>query len=199
MVSMSKTSRKYRVPDALALVYDFANTLDLRSFVHHGVKREPSDELGSAGDLAAWLAERGLPGGDGKVTRKTFHAALRLREGLREYLDPNPAERSRDGTRLRKLNESLEAIPFVVRVSGGKPTMTMQPVQPDALAGLGAVVNQLYDASASGELDRLKMCASEECCKLFYDRSKPGTRRWCQTSLCGNRMKTRAYRERHRI
>ena len=61
-----------------------------------------------------------------------------------------------------------------------------------------AVVNQLYDASASGDLDRLKMCASEECRRVFYDRSKPGTRRWCQASLCGNRMKTRAYRERHK-
>jgi predicted RNA-binding Zn ribbon-like protein len=198
MVSMSKTSRKFRVPGALAHVYDFANTLDLRSFVHHGVRHEPSDELGSAGDLAAWLAGHGLPGGDGGVTPKTFHTALRLREGLREYLERDPAERSRDGASLRKLNESLEAMPFVVQVSGGKPTMTMQPVQPGALAGLGAVVNQLYDASASGDLDRLKMCASEECRRVFYDRSKPGTRRWCQASLCGNRMKTRAYRERHK-
>src|SRR5205823_3802966 len=114
MVSMSKTSRKFRVPGALAHVYDFANTLDLRSFVHHGVKHEPSDELGSAGDLAAWLAQRGLPGGDGKVTPKTFHAALRLREGLREYLERDPTGRSRDRASLRKLNESLEAMPFVV-------------------------------------------------------------------------------------
>jgi predicted RNA-binding Zn ribbon-like protein len=198
MVTMSKTSRKYHVPDALAHVYDFANTLDLRSFIHHGVKCEPSDDLRSPGDLAAWLAERALPGGGGKVTPKAFHAALRLREGLREYLERDPTERSRDGASLRKLNESLEAIPFVVQVSRGKPTMTMQPIQPDALAGLGAVVNQLYDASASGELGRLKMCASEECRRVFYDRSKPATRRWCQSALCGNRMKTRAYRERHR-
>ena len=198
MVSMSKTSRKFRVPDALAHVYDFANTLDLRSFVHHGVKHEPSDDLGSAGDLAAWLAERRLLWGDGSVTPKIFHAALRLREGLRAYLERDPTERSHDRASLRKLNESLEAMPFIVQVSGGKPTMTMQPIQPDALAGLGAVVNQLYDASASGELDRLKMCASDDCRRVFYDRSKPGTRRWCQASLCGNRMKTRAYRERHK-
>src|SRR5205807_8340445 len=120
MVSVSKTSREYGVADALAHVYDFANTLDLRSFVHHGVKHEPRDELGSAGDLAAWLAEHGLPGGDGRVTPKTFHTALRLREGLREYLERDPTEPSRDGASLRKLNESLEAMPFVVQVSGGK-------------------------------------------------------------------------------
>jgi hypothetical protein len=62
MVSTSKISRKFRVPDALAHVYDFANTLDLRSFIHHGLKREPRDGLVSAGDLAAWLAEHDRPG-----------------------------------------------------------------------------------------------------------------------------------------
>ena len=34
--------------------------------------------------------------------------------------------------------------------------------------------------------------------KLIFDRSKPATRRWCMSTLCGNRMKTRTYRERHR-
>ncbi|WP_354138189.1 CGNR zinc finger domain-containing protein [Bradyrhizobium sp. LB11.1] len=42
------------------------------------------------------------------------------------------------------------------------------------------------------------MCASEECRRMFFDRSKPATRRWCMSTLFGNRMKTRAYRERQR-
>jgi hypothetical protein len=33
-------------------------------------------------------------------------------------------------------------------------------------------------------LDRLKMCASEECRWVFYDRSKPGTGRRCASALC---------------
>ena len=33
---------------------------------------------------------------------------------------------------------------------------------------------------------------------MFYDRSKPTTRRWCSSLLCGNRQKTRAYRARQR-
>jgi len=37
---MSKTSRKFHVPDGLAHAYDFANTLDLRRFVEHGVRHE---------------------------------------------------------------------------------------------------------------------------------------------------------------
>ena len=66
------------------------------------------------------------------------------------------------------------------------------------LAGLSTVVAELYEGSVNGTLDRLKMCASEECRRVFFDRSKPATRRWCMSTLCGNRMKTRAYRERHR-
>ena len=46
--------------------------------------------------------------------------------------------------------------------------------------------------------DRLKMCAAEECRQVFFDRSKPETRRWCMSTLCGNRIKTLAYRERRR-
>jgi predicted RNA-binding Zn ribbon-like protein len=60
------------------------------------------------------------------------------------------------------------------------------------------VVAELYDGATQGTLDRLKMCAAEECRRVFYDRSKPATRRWCMSTLCGNRIKTRTYRARHR-
>jgi predicted RNA-binding Zn ribbon-like protein len=74
--------------------------------------------------------------------------------------------------------------------------MTLDPARADAGAGLSAVVAALYDASANGSLARLKMCAAEDCRHVFFDRSKLGTRRWCRGALCGNRMKTRAYRAR---
>jgi predicted RNA-binding Zn ribbon-like protein len=68
----------------------------------------------------------------------------------------------------------------------------------DALAGLSQLVTELYNGSRNGTLDRLKMCASDECRRVFFDRSKPATRRWCMSTLCGNRIKTRNYRERQR-
>ncbi len=76
--------------------------------------------------------------------------------------------------------------------------MVLRSARDDALAGLSAVVAELYDGSLKGTLDRPKMCAAEECRRVFFDRSKPATRRWCMSTLCGNRMKTRTYRERHR-
>jgi predicted RNA-binding Zn ribbon-like protein len=76
--------------------------------------------------------------------------------------------------------------------------MVLQAARSDALAGLSAVVAELYDGSIKGTLSRLKLCAAPECRRVFFDRSKPATRRWCMSSLCGNRTKTRTYRERHR-
>jgi predicted RNA-binding Zn ribbon-like protein len=76
--------------------------------------------------------------------------------------------------------------------------LVLAPARDDALAGLAVVVAEMHRASMNGTLDRLKMCASDECQRVFFDRSKPATRRWCMSTLCGNRIKTRTYRERHR-
>jgi len=81
-------------------------------------------------------------------------------------------------------------------MQGGR--LVLQPSRRDAVAGLSHVVAELYEGSITGTLDRLKMCAAEECRRVFFDRSKPATRRWCMSTLCGNRIKTRSYRERHR-
>ncbi|OAF02422.1 hypothetical protein AYJ54_27180 [Bradyrhizobium centrolobii] len=194
---MSRESRKFKVPDALANVYDFANTLDLRHFTHFGVEHPQSDELAGPKELADWMVERGLGGDGGRVTPAMFETALRLREALRAYLQCDPAERRRNRDVLGALDRALAPFPLRVEVRAGRGA-TLSAAREDALAGLSAVAIELHDAALVGTLDRLKMCASEECRRVFFDRSKPATRRWCMSTLCGNRMKTRAYRERQR-
>jgi hypothetical protein len=44
---------------------------------------------------------------------------------------------------------------------------------------------------------QLRICGNDACRWLFFDRSRNGSRRWCDMSACGNRMKTRRYRRRH--
>jgi predicted RNA-binding Zn ribbon-like protein len=194
---MSKESRRFKVPDELADLYDFANTLDLRHFTHYGVMHPQGDELGDAAELGKWMSQRGLLAAGAKVTGATFEAALRLRACLRDYLQRNPAERGRNKDAVRSLNEALRLFPLALEARSGA-TMALRAVREDALAGLSSVVAQLYDGSRNGTLDRLKMCASDECRRVFFDRSKPATRRWCMSTLCGNRIKTRNYRARHR-
>ena len=193
---MSKQSRQFKVPDALANLYDFANTLDLRHFVERGAPHQQDDELGSSEELAGWMAQRRLLKPGAKVPPAMFEAALRLRTDLRDYLKLEPAERRGKGA-TRALNEMIARFPLIAEL-GGEAGAILRPARDDALAGLSALAIELYDGARDGSLDRLKMCASDECHRVFYDRSKPATRRWCMSTLCGNRIKTRAYRERQR-
>lgn len=195
---MSKESRKFQVPDGLANTYDFANTLDLRHFTHFGMEHAQSDKLGAPNDLADWMQERALwARGSGRITPAMFEIALRLRDALRAYLQCEPVERSRNKEVVDALNDALAPFPLRVTVRVGRGAM-LSAAREDALAGLSAIAIELHDATLLGTMDRLKMCASDECRRVFFDRSKPATRRWCMSTLCGNRMKTRAYRERRR-
>ncbi len=194
-VEMSKQSRKFKVPDELANLYDFANSLDVRHFTHHGVQHVQGDELGSPRELSAWMSRRGLLFTSAKITPAMFETALQLRTSVRSYLQCDPVER-RNNAAARSLNQAMGLFPLVAEARSDR--MALRGARDDALAGLSLVVAELYDGSVKGILDRLKMCAAEECRRVFFDRSKPATRRWCMSTLCGNRIKTRTYRERHR-
>lgn len=193
---MSKASKQFSVPDALANLYDFANSLDVRHFVHHGVQHMQSDELTSPRELDAWMAARGLSWTGAKVTPAMFETALQLRASVRSYLECDPVERRRNKEAVRSLNKAMSLFPLLAEARSDR--MVLRAARDDALAGLSSVVAELYDGSSRGTLDRLKMCAAEECRRVFFDRSKPATRRWCMSTLCGNRIKTRNYRERQR-
>jgi predicted RNA-binding Zn ribbon-like protein len=194
---MSRESKKFKVPDELANLYDFANTLDVRHFTHHGVPHPQGDELTNGRELAAWMSQRGLLFTNARIAPAMLACALELRKLLRDYLQCDPRERSSNKEAARALNKALNLFPLVVAAKddGG---LVLRAARDDALAGLSSVVAELYDSSRNGTLDRLKMCASDECRRVFFDRSKPATRRWCMSSLCGNRVKTRRYRERLR-
>jgi len=65
---------------------------------------------------------------------------------------------------------------------------------------IAAPVWLLAEAAAgllvSGEMERLRACASDTCRWLFLDTSKNHTRRWCNMRVCGNRMKARRFHSR---
>jgi predicted RNA-binding Zn ribbon-like protein len=194
---MSKQSRKFQVPDELADLYDFANSLDVRHFTHHGVQHVQSDELGGPRELGTWMSQHGLLFTSAKITPAMFETALQLRSSVRDYLKCDPAERRQNKDAVRSLSTAMRLFPLVAEARNDG-VMALRAARDDALAGLSSVVAELYDGSVRGTLDRLKMCAAEECRRVFFDRSKPATRRWCMSTLCGNRIKTRTYRERRR-
>jgi predicted RNA-binding Zn ribbon-like protein len=54
----------------------------------------------------------------------------------------------------------------------------------------------ITDVIRTGQLDRLRMCAAEDCQSVHVDLSKNRSRRFCSTS-CSNRTNVAAYRTRH--
>jgi predicted RNA-binding Zn ribbon-like protein len=61
---------------------------------------------------------------------------------------------------------------------------------------LGRILAVTFLAMVDGSWTRLKGCRN--CRWAFFDESKNRSARWCSMTLCGNRLKTRAYRRRRR-
>ena len=115
---MSKESKKFRVPDQLANLYDFANSLDVRHFTHHGVQHVQSDELdrpaGTRGvDGAARLVVHRQQdhGCDVRYRAAATHRRSRL-SGLRSRVS---ARRNKEA--VRSLNAAMRLFPLVVKAA----------------------------------------------------------------------------------
>ncbi|MBD7957946.1 CGNR zinc finger domain-containing protein [Microbacterium sp. Sa4CUA7] len=52
------------------------------------------------------------------------------------------------------------------------------------------------DVIRSDQYDRLRVCAADDCLSVYVDYSKNGSKRYCDTGNCGNRMNVNAYRRR---
>jgi predicted RNA-binding Zn ribbon-like protein len=187
-------SQKNPVPSDLALLYEFVNSLDLRSYIERGVQHTGGDKLATVEQLELWMRRQGLLAKDGRLDKRAHRKALKLRDALRALVQLAPGDRRGNAAALQ-LNSAAANFPLIVQMAANGTTR-LQPSAGGSVAGLGRVLAQLQHAAETATLERLKMCASAECRWVFYDRSKPGSRRWCSSTLCGNRQKTRAYRHR---
>ncbi|MFI6513228.1 CGNR zinc finger domain-containing protein [Streptosporangium sp. NPDC050855] len=168
------------LPDAVALIHRFTNTDDRRTFVVHGRRLEANDRLATPAGLERWLREHDLPDPGGATDHTHLARARDLRAALRRALGEE--------------GEVLLDLPVRVRLTarGAEPVALGDPVT----VALGRIVAAAVTATADGTWRRLGICPAPDCQWVFYDRSRPGRARWCSPHLCGNRMKTQAYRRR---
>lgn len=182
-----RLSDRYEVPPSAALLYDFANTLDERRYVVDHMRLQGGDALATATLFEEWLGQHGL---GGRGDERSWRDAVALRNALRSYLILPTFERSLAASAL----DSAASV-FKLRVgTDAEAAVTLVPQ--GGADTLGVVLVQLHSLAIMGQLDRLKACADPDCRWIFLDRSKPGSRRWCSSTGCGNRQKTRAYRAR---
>lgn len=182
-----KLSERYDVPPGAALLYDFVNTLDDRRYIVDHVRLEGSDAIDTPARFTAWLEQHGLTG---EVDVTAWREAVALRNALRSYLALPPFER-------QAAAPALDAAASIFDLRVGTDAQGSVNLVPQAGADtLGQILVQLHSLATAGQLERVKICADSDCRWIFLDRSKPGSRRWCSSTGCGNRQKTRAYRAR---
>jgi len=65
---------------------------------------------------------------------------------------------------------------------------------PDAL--LFPIAKSMAELVCNEDFSQVKACEGHSCTLMFLDRTRGHARRWCSMSVCGNRAKQAAHRER---
>jgi hypothetical protein len=183
------------VPEEVRLVNEFLNSLDLETFGEHAEKPDEEREgLRSSERLKAWLVGRDLLGKDALVGEEDRELAVKVRDALRLAASANsrPAREGSDAA-----GTSFDELPLVVRLGGdSKPELASG--EGGVKRALGRILADVVVAASKGTWARMKICAAEDCRWAYYDHSKSRTGRWCAMETCGNRHKTRRYRQKRR-
>lgn len=152
------------------------------------------DRWRKAEDLARWFAEAGYDA-PAHVGAKDLQTARDLREAIYRLVTA-----ANSGKRPKPVDIDM------VNQWAAKPVAAPQ-LSADARhvawragkafeAALADLARDAIDLVTSDDLAKLRECEEHSCSVLFVDHSRPGKRRWCSMSRCGNRVKKLAFRQR---
>jgi predicted RNA-binding Zn ribbon-like protein len=183
------------------LCLEYANTLSWRG------SAAPTERLRDLADVLGWIElSAGVPALALREIRtwarehsakaaKLFDQALTKREAIYRIFSTLA-----DGEPVREqdfaaLNDALAEAPTrrqLVR-SEAKYAWHIGDLRPTVAHLLAPVLWSAGDLMLNLAQGRIRRCANDECLWLFLDRSKAGTRRWCDMASCGNRAKARRH------
>ncbi len=167
---------------------DFTRTLRYRG--RPGETEELPDQVA----LAAWLRQFGPDLPERLPTTAQLAQARRLREAVHELITAARDEAVGSPVALDVVNAAASrALPAPRIDAGGQ--LSWHAADPVA-AVLALVARDALDLVTSPAIGRLRECANPDCRVLFLDSSRPGARRWCDMSTCGNQAKKAAFRGR---
>jgi predicted RNA-binding Zn ribbon-like protein len=140
------------------------------------------------------FAPRPLAGPKGREALRRLRAVLRRSAtALMAGGKPRKAD-------LEAINAHLGAAPVKRRVvpAGDRFAVALVPTAGRLAHVLGETAASLAELLATGDPSRIRICANTDCGWVMYDESRNRTRRWCESTGCGNLIKVRRYRQRHR-
>ncbi|OJW26246.1 MAG: hypothetical protein BGO51_09140 [Rhodospirillales bacterium 69-11] len=177
----------------IELCLDYVNTRFWRG------SDAPEETLAAPQDLLAWIGETArVPAAvlaAAPDAAALLPPAIGLRETIHRLFDALAADLQVAEADLAALNAALAAAPsrasLVPDGAGFGWALRMDEVTLPVL--LAPVLWSAGDLLASAAQHRIRRCANEKCRWLFLDRSKAGTRRWCDMAACGNRAKAQRH------
>ncbi|TPG33711.1 CGNR zinc finger domain-containing protein [Mycolicibacterium hodleri] len=175
-------------PGPLRLIQAFINTIDLES---------GQDRLANADDARPWLVENGLLAPGSVPTAADLRVLIDVREGLRALVMTNSGGCTPNPATIAPLRAVAEH--GALRASLDERGRVSLVAEGDSIgARLLTLLLVIKDAQLDGTWTHMKACANDDCRWAFYDRSRNHGGTWCDMATCGNKLKNRDFRARHR-
>jgi predicted RNA-binding Zn ribbon-like protein len=158
---------------------------------------EPLERIPNPETLTRWCVEGGFLPVSPRISASELAAARSLREAI--YRAACAVRQSH-----KPLSEDIVTINTWAARNALVPELTSDGRSADwkserALSPvLATIARDAIDMLTRTPAARIKLCADPTCRGLFVDISRPGKRRWCSMSLCGNRAKSKTFARRHR-
>ncbi|MBC5829577.1 MAG: CGNR zinc finger domain-containing protein [Candidatus Eremiobacteraeota bacterium] len=173
-------------PGELEIIREFIN-----AFEPENQDREKFADVTSAGQ---WLRER-------KLISQSITKAERARlETLREVFRTELSAHNGEGDPERSwaaLGQFVKEAKLLVHIGSQPGQIRLIPAASGSVNSVTArLLAIMYDAIRLDQWRRLKACRKHSCLWAFYDRSKNGSRTWCDMAVCGNRVKAQRRRQR---
>ena len=153
--------------------------------------RRSFERLVTPQDLARWMVETGTLATVPDVSARQLAAARTLREAInrlaRPGIEPEPRDRE-------ELNRWAAGAPLAPQLTpdGKVVWVAARPVE----AMFATIARDAVDLLSGPLAGRIRECGAPDCALLFVDTSRPGRRQWCSGAACGNRARTKSYRQR---
>ncbi len=180
------------------LALNFANTESGRNGSQH------LNHIQSAADVTIWAKHAGVID-EKRILPETDagqHELFRQGTELRETIYQINSIQATGGTPSAELVQSLASAHSKTLQSArltftdGKYSWQWKAESTISDEILGPIAEAAISLLMQGDPKRIKQCQGQHCGWLFYDASKNNSRHWCDMSVCGNRSKIKAYRQR---
>jgi predicted RNA-binding Zn ribbon-like protein len=155
--------------------------------------RTPPEYLQTTRDLAAFLAQHGLPAQ--RLSAADLEAARLLRSRARGVFEANSARQV-----VRLVNALAASARLGFQVESRRQSVAVQWHVDEAANFIdrlqSALAINLATLLERFGVERLRVCETPPCRDVFIDVSKNGARRYCGTT-CANRRRVAIFRQRH--